>query len=99
MKGDEFWKYTKPGNFYDYFKMEYIDNPILSIKTCDFKNTSEEINIDISDNEEKFFDNSFGKFKISISNEINPFTISSKWNCNTLVKEISNIVKKKIYYG
>ena len=30
-KGDEFWRYTKPNIFSDYFKIEYIDNLVLII--------------------------------------------------------------------
>ena len=48
--GDEFWRYTKMGNFSDYFKMEYVDNSILSIKASNEKKSSDEINIDISQN-------------------------------------------------
>ena len=99
LKNDEYWRYTKPGNFSDYFTFEYINNSILCIKTSDLKNTSEEFNIDISSlNEDKIFENSensFGKFKISVVNEIKPFSVSTFWKCNIFIKEITNIVKEK----
>ena len=94
-KGDEFWRYTKPNNFSDYFKIEYIDNLGLTIKSSDTQNISEEITINISEENDQFIDNSLGKYKISFIKEIKPFTISPIWNCNIYVKEIEKIKKKK----
>ena len=93
--GDEFWRYTKIGNFSDYFTIQYVNNSILRIKSSDLKKSSDEINIDISQNSEKIFENSFGKFKISLVNEVKPFNISQNWKCNISVIEIANITKKK----
>ena len=98
-KGDEFWRYTKPNNFSDYFKIEYIDNLGLTIKSSDTQNFSEDITINISEENEQFIDNSFGKYKITFINEIKPFTISPIWYCNIYVREIEKIKRRKIYYG
>ena len=99
LKGDEFWKYTKIGNFSDYFMMEYVDNSILSIKSSDSTKSSEEININISENFEKVFENSFGKFKINSVEDIKPFDLSKNWKCNIYVKELAYITKKSdIFY-
>ena len=95
LKGDEYWRYTKIGNFSDYYKFEYIDNSIINVKASNLKKTSEEINIDISQSKDTIFENSFGKFKLSFVNEIKPFTIAPYWKCNILIKEILNITKKK----
>ena len=95
LKDDEYWRYTKPGNFSDYFTYEYIKNSILCIKASDLKSYSEETFIDISKEEDKIIDNSFGKFKISIVKEINPFSISSIWKCNIFVDKVTNIIKEK----
>ena len=94
-KGDEFWRYTRIGNFSDYFKMEYVNNSIISIKSSDSKKSSEEININISENFEKIFENSIGKFKINSAEEIKPFDLSKNWKCNLYVKDLVNITKKK----
>ena len=32
LKGDEYWRYTKIGNFSDYYKFEYINNSIINVK-------------------------------------------------------------------
>ena len=95
LKGDEFWRYTKKGDFSDYFKMEYVDNSIISVKSSNLKNTSEEININIAEAVEKNFENSLGKFKINLVNEIIPFSPSIYWTCNIFIKQITNIKKKK----
>jgi hypothetical protein len=74
--------------------MEYVDNSILSIKASNEKKSSDEINIDISQNVDKIFENSFGKFKVSIVNEIKSPKSAKYWQCNLLVTEITNITKK-----
>ena len=95
LKGDEYWRYTKFGNFSDYFRFEYVDNSILCIKSSDSKKSSEEIIINISDNFDNIFENSFGKFRINSVEEIKPFELSKNWKCNLYVKELINITKKK----
>ena len=45
--------------------------------------------------EDKIIENSFGKFKISIVNEIKPISISPIWECNIFVEKVTNIIKKK----
>ena len=95
LKNDEYWRYTKIGNFSDYFIFNYIHNSTLSIKASDSKNISEEINLDLSQNKEQIINNSLGQFKIDFVNMIKPFSISSIWKCNIYVKRITNIVKNK----
>ena len=96
LKNDEYWRYTKPGNFSDYFTFEYINNSILCIKSSsDLKNDSEERNIDLTQNEEKIINNSLGQFKICFVDEIKPFVNIPFWKCNIYVKKITNIVKNK----
>ena len=75
--------------------MEYVDNSIISVKSSNLKNTSEEININIAEAVEKNFENSLGKFKINLVNEIIPFSPSIYWTCNIFIKQITNIKKKK----
>ena len=96
LENDEYWRYTKFGDFSDFFKFEYIVNSNLIIKSSDSKNYSEEIKIDISQNEDRVIENSIGKFKINyVSNEIKPFMPSNNWKCNLFIEEIKNTIKKK----
>ena len=97
LKHDEYWRYTQIGSFLDFFKFEYVDNTILCIKSSNEKKSSEELNIDLRENDERVFENSFGKFEMKVvnENEIKPLPIKTFWTCNILVKGISNISKKK----
>jgi hypothetical protein len=94
LKGDEYWRYSKPGIFSDFFKFEYIVfNQFLIIKASDSKNMSEETSIVLAEEHERIIKTSLGNFKISFVKEIKPFVISTDWTCNVLVKEITNIIK------
>ena len=96
LKGDEFWRYTKEGNFKDFFNLEFINNNILVIIVNDGKNKSEEINYDITNNQEQIIENSFGKFRLSFLNEIKSMNPSYNfWTCNILIKNITNVIKQK----
>ena len=75
--------------------MEYVDNPFLSIKSSNLNKNKEEIEINISQNCDKIFENSFGKFKINLVEEINDFNLCPNWKCNIYIKELENIKKKK----
>ena len=75
--------------------MEYVDNPFLTIKSSNSKKNTEEIDINISQNCEKIFENSFGKFKINLVEEIKPFNLCPNWKINIFIKELENIKKKK----
>ena len=95
LKNDEYWRYTKSGNFSDYFTFEYVNNSILCFKSSNLKNNSEEKNIDLTQNEEKIINNALGQFKISFIDEIKPFSSVPFWKCNIFVKKITDIVKKE----
>ena len=96
LRGDEYWKYTTFGNFKDYFEVEYVNNYNLIMIAISGKNQSEVINFDISKDEEKIFENNFGKFKISFPKEMKPIIpIYPSWTCNILIKNISGIEKQK----
>ena len=96
LKGDEFWKYTKEGNFKDFFNMEFINNSNLIIITTDGKNYSEEMITDITKDDEQIFSNNFGKFKLSFPKEIKLMNLPCPfWTCNILIKNISNVIKQK----
>ena len=96
LKGDEYWRYSKFGNFSDFFNLEYIVfNQFLVFKASDSKNMSEETSFVLSEEHERIINTSLGKFKISFVEQIKPFNISLNWTCNILVKEITNIIKEK----
>ena len=96
LKGDEFWRYTREGMIQDYFDLEFINNNNLVIISSDGKNNSEENVVDVSKEEEKIISNSFGKFKISFQDKIQPTHIPCPfWTCNILIKNLTNIKKKK----
>ena len=48
---------------------QYIDNTILFIKSSNERNSSEELNIDFRENDERVFEYSFEKFEMKIGNE------------------------------
>ena len=96
LAGDEYWKYTKEGDFKDYFITEYINNYNLIMIASNGQNNSEVMSLDISKDEEKIYENNFGKFKISFPKEIKPTNSPCPfWTCNILIKNITNIKKEK----
>ena len=96
LRGDEYWKYTKEGDFKDYFITEYINNYNLIMIASNGQNNSEVMSLDISKDEEKIYENNFGKFKISFPKEIKPTNSPCPfWTCNILIKNITNIKKEK----
>ena len=95
LKGDDYYRYTKIGNFKDYFNIEYIDNHNLIMVASDGKIDSSEMNIDLSNEEEKIISCEYGKFKISFHKEIVPINIIfPSWTCNILIKNINNFKKQ-----
>ena len=95
LQGDEYYRYTKIGNFKDYFDVEYIDNHNLVIFASNGKNYSSEIHVDLSTEEDKICNCEFGKFKISFPKEIIPTnTPVPSWTCNILIKNINNLKMK-----
>ena len=96
LKGDEYWRYTKEGNFKDYFNFEFVNNYNLDLIVRDGKNNSEETYFDISKNDEKIINTISGKLKLSIQDEIKSInSIYPFWTCNILIKNITNVIKKK----
>ena len=95
LQGDDYYRYTRIGNFKDYFNFEYIDNHNLIMVFSDGKNYSSETNLDLSNDEEKIVSCEYGKFKISFPKEIlqtnNTFPF---WTCNILIKNINNLKKQ-----
>ena len=95
LQGDEYYRYTKIGNFKDYFNVEYIDNHNLVMAASDGENYSSEMTIDLTTEEDKICNCEHGKFKISFPKEIIPTnTPSPFWTCNILIKNINNLKMK-----
>ena len=101
LKGDEYWKYTKPGKYNDFFTFEYLDQDTLIIKSFDGNNNSEENSIDITeftDNKErreKIISNSCGKYKLTFYEEIKFNDSPSVLTFTLFLKYIPDIKKEK----
>ena len=96
LQGDEYYRYTKIGNFKDYFNFEYVNNHNLLMVASDGKNNSSEMIIDLTIDEDKIYNSDFGQFKLSFPKKIMPTNPPvSFWTCNILIKNINNLKKEK----
>ena len=94
LKGDEFWRYTKPGKFNDFFSFEYIDQDGAMIIMTDGQNSSEEVKVDITEFKEHILFRSIGKIKVNLMKEIRLDNSISKMTFNLLIKEVTSIKKE-----
>ena len=98
LKGDEFWRYTKPGKFSDFFNFEYIDQNSLIIKSIGENNFSEEASIDITEfdlNKEHNINISSGKYKVTFVDEVKFTDSPSVLTFNLNIQNIPDIFKEK----
>ena len=95
LKGDEYWRYTKPGKFCDFFTFKYIDQNSVIIKSTDGINLSEENSFDINECKEEIFKNSLGKYKISFIDKIKFTEVPSVLTFNLNINKIFGVKREK----
>lgn len=97
LKGDEYWRYTQPNKFNDFFNFEYIDQNSLVIKSIREDNSSQETSLDINEklNGEYVVDISTGKYKNTFLDEIKFIDSPSVLSFNLCVINIPEIKKEK----
>ena len=95
LKGDEYWQFTRPGNFNDFFSFEYIDQHSLIIKSSDGTNFSDEKSIDIDEPKDDIVNTSMGKFKLSFVKDNNLENSPSVMAFNIYITSIQDIKIEK----
>ena len=94
LKEDEYWRYTRPGKFNDYFTFDYIEQNFLIIKVTDGQMYSEENMFDINESKEYSIKNSFGEFRINFIDQIKIIETSPTITLYLYIDKVEKIPKK-----